>query len=334
MTLLDWDQFSLKNPEFGDTKLLKLLKTIHSKSLYLALSFSLILTFMLRIVHGAVSQEDLPLLGPQEFFTLAFTFVLSSTMLKLIVHALDHYLDQLQGEFSKSAQMSKKLNEVSILGLSKITEARDISTSAHIRRMGDLCYLLAKQLSQHDRYKEYIGDQYCNDIRVAAPLHDVGRVGLPDYVLQKEAGLSVSEFETMKMHVIIGGDLIAELQKSLPYRTYYTLAKDIAYHHHQKFDGTGYPNVLLENHQESFFIQEGIGTALKGTDIPLSARIVAVADVYDALVSKRVYKNAMTHDQAVQIIKEESGKHFDPDVVSAFLEVHLELEMVIEEQVA
>lgn len=334
MTLLDWNQLSIRSPEFGGTKLMNLLKAIHSKSLIISLSFSVVLTLTLRVIRGVLSEAPMPFFGPVDFFSFLFTLIFTTLLLKIMVHALDHYLDQIQGEVLKGAEMTKKFNEVSILGLSKITEARDVSTATHIKRMGELSYLIARQLGRNDRYKEYITEQYCKDIRVAAPLHDIGRVGIPDHVLYKESGLSVSEFEMMKMHVIIGGDLISELQKSLPYRTYYTLAKDIAYHHHQRYDGTGYPNVLRDGNQESFFIQEGIGQALKGEEIPLSARIVALADVYDALVSKRVYKDAFSHDAAIKIIREESGKHFDPDVVEAFLEVHLELEMVIEEVAA
>lgn len=331
MTLLDWNQLSLNHPEFGGTRLMSLLKTVHSKAFLISFAFSLTLTVVLRLIRSVIGIESESVIGALDLFTLAFTFILTSTLLKLMVSALDQYLDQVQGEVRKGAEMTQKFNEVSILGLSKITEARDVSTATHLKRMGELSYLIARQLGRNSQYKDYITEQYCKDIKVAAPLHDIGRVGIPDHVLHKESGLSFSEFEMMKMHVIIGGDLISELQKSLPYRTYYTLAKDIAYHHHQKFDGTGYPNILREGDQESYFIQDGIGEALKGSDIPLSARIVAVADVYDALVSRRVYKEPFSHDSAVMTIQEESGKHFDPDVVNAFMEVHLELERIIDE---
>jgi len=169
---------------------------------------------------------------------------------------------------------------------------------------------------------------------VAAALHDIGRVGVADTVLHKAGGLTMPEFELMKMHVIIGGDLIAELQRNLPFRSYYQMAKEIAYHHHQRWDGTGYPNVLRQGEAPTFFIQEGIGEPLRGEQIPLSARIVAVVDVYDALVSRRVYKEPVSHDEACRMIGEERGRHFDPDVIDAFIGVSPEVARIAQETLA
>ncbi|MFH1760773.1 MAG: HD domain-containing phosphohydrolase, partial [bacterium] len=148
------------------------------------------------------------------------------------------------------------------------------------------------------------------------PLHDIGKVGIKDEILLKEDKLTGDEFEIMKMHTIIGGNIISELERKLKFRSFFTLGKEIAYHHHQRYDGTGYPNIFKNN---IMLVEKGVGEPLSGEKIPLSARIVALADVYDALISKRCYKQPMLHDDAKKYVTEQSGKHFDPDVVAAFI---------------
>ena len=139
-------------------------------------------------------------------------------------------------------------------------------------------------------------------IVASAPLHDIGKVGIPDSILLKPASLTHEEFEIMKTHTILARDSIVRAEKLIDKpETFLTFAKEIAYFHHEKWDGSGYPD------------------GLSGDNIPLSARIMAVADVYDALRSKRVYKVAFSHELAVEVIVKEAGKHFDPDVVAAFI---------------
>ena len=232
----------------------------------------------------------------------------------------------------ESAQKrNDQFRRASTIGFARVTAARDASTALHLRRVGRMAETIARALSHSQKYRSYVTEQYIADLSIAAALHDVGRVGITDDILRKTGSLTASEFESMKMHVIVGGDLIAELQRSLPFRSYYELAREIAYHHHQRWDGTGYPNVLQNGNKTSFFVQSGVGAPLAGEKIPLSARIVAVADVYDALVSKRPYKDPIPHEEAVRTILAERGTHFDPDVVDAFDSVKEEMRRIVRE---
>ena len=158
-------------------------------------------------------------------------------------------------------------------------------------------------MSKSPRFEKEIDDEFIITIYQSCILHDIGKVGIPDAVLLKPGKLTPEEFTTMKMHAIIGGDALASSGRMLGEDSFLTMGKDIAYYHHEKWDGSGYSN------------------GLAGYQIPLPARIMALADVYDALVSKRVYKDAMTQEQARAIIMEGSGKHFDPDIVQAFLNI-------------
>ncbi len=220
-------------------------------------------------------------------------------------------------------ERGNEIQKVSILGFAKISEVRDPDTGDHIIRMSHYSRMLAQEMAKLPEYAGYITRSYCDEIFIAAPLHDVGKVGIRDDILKKRGGLTAEEFEIMKMHTFIGGDLLHELELKLGWRTFYSLSKEIAYHHHQRYDGTGYPNVLGKT--RAMFVENGIGKPLKGKDIPLSARIVALADVYDALVSRRCYKEPIPHVQARNMILAESGKHFDPDLVQAFLRIEQDL---------
>jgi putative two-component system response regulator len=163
---------------------------------------------------------------------------------------------------------------------------------------------LAWKLSTHPRFSSFLTSQNINLLFKSAPLHDIGKVGIPDRILLKPGRLTPEEFEIMKTHTTLGRDAIAHAEQELGADVeFLTLAKEIAYSHQEKWDGSGYPQ------------------GLAGDQIPISARLMAVADVYDALISRRVYKDAMPHEQAVDIIKQTSGRHFDPDVVDAFLAI-------------
>ena len=226
-------------------------------------------------------------------------------------------------------ERGNEIQRVSILGFAKISEVRDPDTGDHIIRMSHYSRMLAQEMSNMPEYSGYITRTYCDEIFIAAPLHDIGKVGIRDDILKKRGGLTAEEFEIMKMHTIIGGDLLHELEMKLGWRTFYSLSKEIAYHHHQRYDGTGYPNVLGKT--KAMFVEPGIGKPLQGKSIPLSARIVAMADVYDALVSRRCYKEPIPHERAKEMIVAESGKHFDPDLVQAFLRIEKDLIRVSKE---
>ncbi len=188
-----------------------------------------------------------------------------------------------------------------ILGLAKLAEYRDKGTGAHLERIREYAKIIAIEMAGLPAYKDYITEKYIEDIYQSSILHDIGKVGIQDSVLLKPGKLNSEEFDIIKRHTILGGDALAEIDSQTEGRSFLTLGKEIAYHHHEKWDGTGYPD------------------GLKGEDIPLSARMVAIADVYDALTTKRFYKEAFTHEKSREIIVNLKGSHFDPDVVDAFL---------------
>ena len=173
--------------------------------------------------------------------------------------------------------------------------------------------LLAQRLKEHPRFADYLTDGTIELLYKSAPLHDIGKVGIPDSILLKSGKLSVEEFEIMKTHTTQGRDAIASAERRLgKVVPFLQCAKEIAYSHQEKWDGSGYP--------------EG----LAGDAIPIPARLMALADVYDALISRRVYKPAYTHEASIAIIQEGRGKHFDPDIVDAFMAIHRECHAIAE----
>jgi len=199
--------------------------------------------------------------------------------------------------------LSLETRDVAIFAMAKLAESRDNDTGAHLERVQHYCRALSRWLSNQDEHKGIIGTEYVRLIFQTSPLHDIGKVGIPDSILLKPGRLDPLEFDVMKRHTTIGADTLDAALDKFPGVEFLRMAKEIAESHHEKYDGTGYPH------------------GLKGNEIPLCGRIIAVADVYDALVSKRVYKEAFSHDSARTIIEEGRGKHFDPDVVDAFVAI-------------
>lgn len=189
-----------------------------------------------------------------------------------------------------------------ILGLAKLAEYRDTDTGKHLERIREYSKVIAARLSKHEKYQDYITEQYVEDIYQSSILHDIGKVGIPDSILMKKGKLTEDEYNKIKIHTLLGGRTISMITQKFTDQTFLTIAKEIAYYHHEKWNGNGYPKQL------------------KGEEIPLSARIVAIADVYDALTSKRAYKEAFSHDKAKNIILSDKGKSFDPEIVDAFLD--------------
>lgn len=188
-----------------------------------------------------------------------------------------------------------------ILGLAKLAEYRDNDTGRHLERIREYTKVLAEELAKIPSYAEYITSDYVEDLYHSSILHDIGKVGIQDSILLKPGKLTPEEYEIMKTHVILGGDALAAVDAHIQGQSFLTIGKEIAYYHHEKWDGSGYPN------------------GLKNYEIPQSARMVALADVYDAITSKRCYKVAYSHQVAKEIIEGERGRAFDPDVVDAFL---------------
>ena len=212
--------------------------------------------------------------------------------------------DFLEAEVSKRTREVLAIQDVTILAMATLAETRDLDTGNHIRRTQHYVKALAEKLRTHPRFAGVLTDNYIQMLFKSAPLHDIGKVGIPDRILLKPGRLTPEEFEIMKTHTTLGRDAIehAEIQLGMPVE-FLSTAKEIALSHQEKWDGSGYPQ------------------GLAGEAIPLSARLMAVADVYDALISRRVYKNSVPHEQAVAIIQEGRGVHFDPDITDAFVEL-------------
>ncbi len=190
--------------------------------------------------------------------------------------------------------------DATILAFAHLAESRDPETGAHLERVQEYCRALCQELAKTRKYSATIDGEYIEAIVRSSPLHDIGKVGIPDDILRKPGKLTAEEFEIMKRHTVIGGDTIRQLIDSGRNKEFLQMSMEIAYAHHEKYNGSGYPH------------------GLAGAEIPLAARIMALADVYDAITSKRVYKDAMPHEKAAEIIRSDRGKHFDPDIVDAF----------------
>jgi len=193
--------------------------------------------------------------------------------------------------------------DITIMSLASLAETRDNETGNHIRRTQAYLRVLADKLSESGPYEDLLDDETISILEKSAPLHDIGKVGIPDAILLKPGKLTPEEFDIIKLHPIYGKEALEKAEENLGTTSFLRHAKDIIYYHHEKWDGSGYP--------------EG----LSGEDIPLSARLIAVADVYDALITKRVYKPAFEHQKAINIIKEGKGRHFDPVIIDALLTI-------------
>lgn len=202
----------------------------------------------------------------------------------------------------KNAQLARELKEAyldTIYCLSEAAESKDIDTGMHIQRVSNYSVALGKKLGLNENELELL--------LYASPMHDIGKVGIPDAVLLKPGRLDPEERKIIEQHTVIGAHILSKAKNPFS-----KVSKDIALTHHEKYDGTGYPNKL------------------KGEEIPLAGRIVALADVFDALINKRCYKSAMPYEDACEIIKKESSHHFDPNVVTAFFEAYEDIREIFE----
>jgi putative two-component system response regulator len=219
----------------------------------------------------------------------------------------------LETEVQKRTREVQVVQDVTIMAMASLAETRDNETGNHIRRTQNYVRALAGKLRDHSRFRSQLDDETIELLYKSAPLHDIGKVGIPDAILLKPGKLTPEEFEVMKTHTTLGRDAIlaAERLINAP-STFLRLAREIAHYHQEKWDGSGYPEKLA------------------GEAIPVSARLMAVADVYDALISRRVYKPPFPHDEAVQIIRAGRDQHFDPDMVDAFVAVQGEFKAIAE----
>ncbi len=203
-------------------------------------------------------------------------------------------------ERRRAEQLVERTRDLTVFAMAKLTESRDPETGEHLERMRAYSMLLAEYLAKDGPYRELIDATFLADLYRASPLHDIGKVGIPDIILLKPGGLSDTEFAIMKQHTVIGAEALGNICRESAGGGFLKMAAEVARSHHERFDGSGYPD------------------GLSGESIPLAARIVALADVYDALTSVRVYKPAFAAETARNMVEEQAGAHFDPEVVRAF----------------
>ncbi|MFC4527144.1 two-component system response regulator [Dyella halodurans] len=249
------------------------------------------------LVLGAVDYISKPVNPP-----VVTTRVANHLRLKAAADFLRNQNEFLEQEVARRIAEITAVQEVAILALTSLAETRDNETGSHVRRTQHFVKALADHLKDHPRFSAELDELSRKLLFQSAPLHDIGKIGIPDVILLKPGRLTPEEFEVMKTHTTLGRDAIQHAEDQLGMNVpFLRLAKEIAYSHQERWNGSGYPQ------------------GKKGDDIPVSARIMAVADVYDALISPRVYKKAMSHEDAVAKIVEKRGIDFDPDVVDAFL---------------
>ncbi len=215
---------------------------------------------------------------------------------------------ELQNRVSKQVYEITAAQRSTIFAMAKLAESRDPETGEHLLRIREYVKTICNQLSLHPKYSTIIDDNYIENTCAASPLHDIGKVGIPDSILLKPGKLTVEEFSNMKTHTSIGAETLREVNRLHSGNDFVRIGIEIAESHHEKWDGTGYPY------------------GLSGENIPLVGRILALSDVYDALTSSRCYKEAFSHDRSFKIINDGRGKHFAPDVVDAF--VHAEKDFI------
>lgn len=216
---------------------------------------------------------------------------------------------------NKAYKQLAQIEKTTIFALAYQAELRDKSTGQHLKRVSLYVKLLAKGLSNYPQYQSYITEGYIEDIVKSAPLHDIGKVAVPDNILWKPGSLTQEEFEIIKRHCESGALILKRAEEQLPFRSFLRVAISLVLSHHEKWNGLGYPQ------------------GLKGEEIPLAARIMALADVYDALRSERCYKKAFSHEKTCEIIKTDSGSHFDPKLVEVFFKYEHEF-LKISEKIA
>ncbi|MBC3872330.1 HD-GYP domain-containing protein [Undibacterium flavidum] len=258
-----------------------------------------------------VSDEEMGLkLGAVDYISKPVSppIVLARVATQLnLVRARNLLQDQnksLEGLVKDRTRKLAKMQDAIIMAMASLAETRDNETGNHIRRTQNYVAALARQLKHLPRFSSELTDENIELLYKSAPLHDIGKVGIPDNILLKPGKLTSEEFEVMKLHTNYGRETILSVERYLgESNEFLRFAREITYSHQEKWDGSGYP----EN--------------LSGDAIPISARLMAVADVYDALISRRVYKPAFSHEEAIDIMRKGRGTHFDPDILDVFLKI-------------
>ena len=239
---------------------------------------------------------------PMTLYQIHVTYIaVAVSSIICYVYYNDLVQQDIQAELIANQEKMSGMQSHIITGLSSLIESRDLETGEHVSRTASYVKLIAEYSRKEGVYADQIDDHFISMLSMLAPMHDIGKVVVSDQILRKPAKLTPEEFEAMKKHAEVGGDVVREVLSGVAEEEYISFASDIASYHHERWDGTGYP------------------FRLKGEEIPLAARIMAIADVFDALISKRCYKEAIPREEAYKIIEEESGTHFDPKLVEVFL---------------
>ena len=255
---------------------------------------------------GAVDYITKPISPP-----IVMARVKNHLALKAMADFLRDQNEFLELEVAKRTREVMAIQDVTIIAMASLAETRDSDTGNHIRRTQFYVKALAERLREHPRFAWFLTDININMLFKSAPLHDIGKVGIPDRILLKPGRFEPHEFEIMKTHTTLGYEAIVHAETILGSNVeFLSFAKSIALSHQEKWDGSGYPQ------------------GLAGDDIPIAARLMAVADVYDALISRRVYKKGMPHEKAVQIMVVGRGTHFDADMFDAFIDIQEEFRAI------
>lgn len=223
----------------------------------------------------------------------------------MIIKLKEQYNEELAKEVEEKTKRIRAIQQKTILGMAQMVESRDLSTGGHIKRTSDVVRIFAKKLMDADLG---LDESFLNLVIRSAPMHDIGKIGVEDKILQKQGKYDEKEYNEMKRHSEIGYHMVREIISGVEEPEFVRVAENVAHYHHEKVNGKGYPH------------------GLKGDEIPIEARIMALADVFDALVSKRCYKEAFSYDKAFEIIKNDSGTHFDEKLAEVFISCRAELE--------
>jgi len=295
-----------------------------------AITYMLLLFIVVIITAGRELQKMIFLSLNQRFENLALVELLtqkkalleeakqkvdaSNELLRNEGKLLEKLVQDRTAELISKSQEVVVIQDVMILAMCSLSETRDNETGNHIKRTQNYVRALARHLKDHPRFADFLTEENIEALYKVAPLHDIGKVGIPDAILLKPGKLTPEEFEIMKTHTTLGGNAIAYSEESfqLHSNNFLALAQQIATGHHEKWDGSGYPK------------------GFKGDDIPIAARLMAVADVYDALISRRIYKEGFSQERVAEMLIEGRGKHFDPDIVDAFLAIQPEFQEIAE----
>ena len=258
------------------------------------------------LVHGAMDYITKPIRPP-----ILLARVRTQLELKQARDLVRHRNAWLEAEVTRRMAENQSVQDVTIHALARLAETRDPETGNHLLRTQEYVRALARRLQRNPLFAERIDDAMVALLAKSAPLHDIGKVGIPDNVLLKSGKLNPAEWAVMQTHAQIGAEALARAEQDVAYPVaFLQVAKQIARSHHERWDGSGYPD------------------GLAGEAIPLAARLMALADVYDALISVRVYKPAFPHDRAQAMITAERGRHFDPAVVDAFTDCQLDFQAI------